>query len=69
MDKVSAISKPTCREVQQLVSEGLDRHLSLIERARLRLHLVVCESCTNFNGQMALLRQAMRRRAKAGPPP
>ena len=69
MDKVSAISKPTCREVQQLVSEGLDRQLSLIERARMRLHLVVCESCTNFNGQMSLLREAMRRRDKNRPPP
>jgi len=52
--------KPTCREVHRLVSEGLDRELSLIERARMRLHLVVCDACTRFNGQMALLRAAMK---------
>lgn len=57
--------KPTCREVHRLVSEGMDRELSLVERTRMRLHLVVCEACTRFNGQMDLLRRAMRH----GPPP
>ena len=52
--------KPTCKEVHRLVSEGLDRDLSIIERLRMRMHLVVCDACTNFNGQMALIRRAMR---------
>ncbi len=52
--------KPTCREVHRLVSEGLDRNLSFVERTRMRLHLMVCDACTRFNGQMDLLRKAMR---------
>lgn len=52
--------KPTCREVHRLVSEGMDRKLSLVERTRMRLHLMVCAACTRFNGQMGLLRKAMR---------
>ena len=56
--------KPTCREVHRLVSEGMDRKLSLVERVRMRLHLMVCEACTRFTGQMDLLRRAMRH----GPP-
>lgn len=52
--------KPTCREVHRLVSEGMDRELSLVERTRMRLHLMVCAACTRFNGQMGLLRKAMR---------
>jgi predicted anti-sigma-YlaC factor YlaD len=52
--------KPTCREVHRLVSEGLDRDLSLIERARMQMHLLVCRACQNFNSQMSLLRRAMR---------
>lgn len=56
--------KPTCREVHRLVSEGMDRDLTLVERTRMRLHLVVCEACTRFDGQMNLLRRAMR----SGPP-
>lgn len=52
--------KPTCREVHRLVSEGMDRELTLVERVRMRLHLMVCGACTRFNGQMRLLRGAMR---------
>jgi predicted anti-sigma-YlaC factor YlaD len=52
--------KPTCKEVHRLVSEGLDRDLSLAERARMRAHLLICHACRNFNGQMALMRRAMR---------
>ncbi len=53
--------KPTCREVHQLVSEGMDRRLTTVERIRMRLHLLVCGACTRFNDQMRLIRQAMHR--------
>lgn len=52
--------KPTCKEVHRLTSEGMDRELSLVERARMRMHLLVCTACRNFDGQMRLLRRAMR---------
>ena len=51
----------TCREAHRLVSEGLDRDLSVFERLRIRMHLTVCDACTNFNGQMVLLRRATQR--------
>jgi hypothetical protein len=53
--------KPTCREVHRLTSEGMDRELSVVERWRMRVHLLVCESCTNFTAQMRLLRRAIRK--------
>lgn len=53
--------KPTCKEVHRLTSEGLDRELSVVERTRVRLHLLVCEACRNFTGQMDLIRRAMRK--------
>ncbi len=56
MEKV----KPTCREVHQLVSERMDRQLTLVERMRVGGHLMVCTACTRFNEQMVLLRRAMR---------
>jgi len=58
--------KPTCREVHQLVSEGLDRRLSLTERTRVQMHLLVCRACQHFSGQMNLLRRAMRHFEIAG---
>lgn len=53
--------KPTCKEIHRLTSEGLDRELSLIERMRIRAHLLVCDACSNFTDQMQLIRRAMRR--------
>jgi hypothetical protein len=54
------VSKPTCRDVHRLTSEALDRKLTLVERTRVRLHLLVCVACNRFTGQMDLLRRAMR---------
>ncbi|MGZ3238272.1 MAG: zf-HC2 domain-containing protein [Burkholderiaceae bacterium] len=53
--------KVTCKEVHRLVSEELDRDLSLMDRVRVHLHLLACDACKNFDGQMRLLRRAMRR--------
>jgi predicted anti-sigma-YlaC factor YlaD len=52
--------KLTCKQMHRLVSEGLDRDLSLVERSRMHLHLAVCEACRRFDRQMELLRRAMR---------
>lgn len=52
--------KPTCREVHRLTSEGMDRDLSLVERTRVRMHLLVCAACRNFSAQMQLIRRAMK---------
>ncbi|HYD63025.1 MAG TPA: zf-HC2 domain-containing protein [Noviherbaspirillum sp.] len=56
--------KPTCKEVHRLTSEGLDRELTMVERARVQMHLMVCNACRNFTDQMNLIRKAMR---KLGP--
>jgi hypothetical protein len=53
--------KATCKEVHRLVSEELDRDLPLMDRLRVHLHLRICDACKNFEGQMRLLRRAMRR--------
>jgi predicted anti-sigma-YlaC factor YlaD len=53
--------KATCKEVHRLVSEELDRDLPLMDRVRVHFHLRICNACKNFEGQMRLLRRAMRR--------
>ncbi len=62
---------PDCKSVSRLVSEGLDRQLPAGERARVRLHLVICGSCRQVEAQMAFLRQAVRALAadERRPPP
>jgi predicted anti-sigma-YlaC factor YlaD len=51
----------TCKEATALVSQGLDRQLSRWERVKLRLHLALCDACSNFVKQSAFIRRAMRR--------
>ena len=53
----------SCKEATQLVSQGLDRKLGFWERVRLRVHLAICDGCTNFSKQVALMREAMKRLA------
>ena len=53
----------SCKEVTRIVSQGLDRNLGLGEQLRLRLHLAICDGCTNFRKQMLFLREAMARLA------
>jgi Putative zinc-finger len=58
-----------CKTVSRLISEGQDKQLSPPERARLRLHFVICETCRDVEGQMNFLRQAMKRLGHDEPEP
>ncbi len=53
----------TCKEVTRLVSESLDRKLSVAERFRLKIHLMICKGCKNFSEQMTFLRKICRQYA------
>jgi predicted anti-sigma-YlaC factor YlaD len=56
--------KLTCKDVSRILSDGLDTDMQPAQRARLRLHLVVCEACRNVEQQFDFLRRLVR---KAGP--
>jgi predicted anti-sigma-YlaC factor YlaD len=58
----------SCKEVSQLVSQGLDRRVGLVERVRLRLHLAICDGCSSFSKQMQFLRKALSRLAQQSKP-
>jgi len=57
----------TCKEVSHLVSQGLDRRLGFGERVALRIHLAICDGCTNFSRQLAFLRKAVARLGEQAP--
>jgi len=56
-----------CKTVSRLISEDQDKLLSPPERARLRLHYVVCQTCRDVDGQMGFLRQAMKKLGRGEP--
>jgi predicted anti-sigma-YlaC factor YlaD len=57
----------SCKQVARLVSQGLDRKLGLTERVQLRVHLAICDGCTNFSRQVAFVREALARLAEQSP--
>ena len=59
----------SCKEVTRLVSQGLDRELGFAERVKVRVHLAICDGCTNFREQVAFLRKAAAKLADQSPNP
>jgi hypothetical protein len=49
-----------CRQAAQLASQSMDRRLSFGERVSLRVHLAICDGCTNFGKQIDFLRKAVQ---------
>ena len=52
----------TCAEAARLISESMDRPLPPWERARLRVHVWLCQQCDRYQKQLLIVREALRRR-------
>jgi hypothetical protein len=50
----------TCREVAALLVAREDRALGMSDRAALRIHLAICNTCPVFEKQILALRSGMR---------
>lgn len=59
----------SCEHASRMVSESMDRPLTLRERVTLRMHLMMCSFCTRFSRQMRFLRQATNQFPQAAPEP
>jgi Putative zinc-finger len=53
--------KINCKEASRLISRAMDERLPLWQRAKLRLHLAICDACASFNRNMQVLRRAVAR--------
>jgi len=51
-----------CQVMVPVMSESLERQLGLVERTKLRLHLLVCAWCARYIKQIKLLRQVVSHR-------
>ena len=50
----------SCKQASQLISQSLDRPLTMRERVALKLHLFVCKYCKRFSQQVQTLRVAIK---------
>ena len=53
---------PTCRQTVMVISQSLERPLSLRERVKMKLHLWVCIWCVRYLEQLQLMRDTLRAR-------
>jgi predicted anti-sigma-YlaC factor YlaD len=49
-----------CKHNTELLSQSYDRPITLRERMAMRLHLLMCSGCRNFEKQLAFIRKAAR---------
>ena len=57
-----------CKSATQLLSQKLDRDLSLAEKAGLKLHTSMCSGCRNVGEQMQALQSLSKNFVKQQPP-
>ena len=51
----------SCEQAAKLSSQAMEQPLTPSERVLLRMHLMMCERCTNFSRQIEFLRRASRK--------
>lgn len=54
---------PTCKQTVALISQSLERPLTLHERVTTKLHLWVCIWCVRYLEQLQLMRDTMSARS------
>jgi len=51
----------SCEQASKLSSRAMEQPLTPSERMLLRLHLMMCDRCSNFSRQINFLRRASRK--------
>lgn len=52
---------PSCKDYVPVLSESLDRELSLYKKIIVKLHLATCPACVRYLKQIKFVREASRR--------
>ena len=50
----------SCKQASQIISQSLDKPLTMRERFALKLHLTICKYCKRFSQQVQTLRVALK---------
>jgi hypothetical protein len=51
---------PTCPEVVRILSQGMEKRLSLMMRIKLRIHYLMCSFCERYMKQLKYIREVSR---------
>lgn len=56
---------PPCCDISHRISDGMQTPQPLRERIVIHMHLMVCDWCTSYKQQIALMGEAARRQSQA----
>lgn len=59
----------SCKEAAMLVSQRLDRKLSLWQRIGLRFHVAMCNGCSAYKRRIEDLNKLVSEKFRSGAPP
>lgn len=51
----------SCKQASELVSQSLDRPLTMRERLSVRFHLLICAACARFSRQLAYMQATIEK--------
>ncbi len=51
----------SCKEIGALLSQGIDRKLSLREKWQLKFHLFICKTCSCYDKQLQFIARSAHR--------
>lgn len=49
-----------CKQNSELLSQAMDRPITMREKIAMRMHLMMCSGCRNFEKQLEFIRKAAR---------
>ena len=55
---------PNCKRATALISQSMDKKLSILQRISLRLHFIKCERCKRYKKQLSFLRMSSQKMAQ-----
>ena len=58
---------PTCQNTVEMISQSMERSLSLGERFKVKVHLWICAWCQWYLEHLLLIREAARAKASESP--
>jgi hypothetical protein len=67
MNTVWKILTLPCEEASRLISDGLDRELTMVERFALRAHLISCGRCKRFRRHLTTIELAAKEASEPMP--
>lgn len=60
---------PNCQNTVEMISQSMERSVSLSERVLVKLHLWICAWCQWYEEQLQLIRETARAKANEAPDP